>query len=290
MSTIGIIGGSGVYGFADLKNVEERSVTTPFGDPSDSLTIGELDGVQCVFVPRHGRGHRLLPTEVPYRANIYALKQLGVKRVISVTAVGSMREHIHPGSIVLVDQFIDRTYKREPTFFGQGIAAHVGMGEPTCSQMAAPLAESTEAAGVELHKGGSLVCIEGPGFSTRAESETFRTWGVSVIGMTALPEARLAREAELCYQPMALVTDYDCWHSEEEDVSVAGVVETMRKNSENARTILRNALPKLKELPNGSCACQKALEHAIMTSPEAIPADRRSALDLLIGHRLPSGS
>jgi len=282
----GVIGGSGLYELEGFEVQERRAVETPFGPPSDELVVGTLEGRTVVFLPRHGRGHRYSPSNLPYRANIHALKQLGVTRVISVSAVGSMKESIAPGHVVFPDQFIDRTLNRPRTFFDDGVVAHVGFGDPVCANLREVLQSAGQASGVPTHAGGTYVCIEGPQFSTRAESQLFRSWGVSVIGMTNLPEARLAREAELCYATIALSTDYDCWHEEEADVSVEGVLATLRKNVENAKGIIRAAILSL-PADSSACGCRSALEHAIMTAPDAIPGDARERLKLLIEHRLP---
>lgn len=282
---IGILGGSGLYAMEAFEAKEEVRVETPFGDPSDVLITGTLAGVPIAFLPRHGRGHKLLPTEVPYRANIYALKQLGCCQVISISAVGSMLERIRPGDFVLVDQFIDRTRERPSTFFGRGVAAHVSFADPMCAGMREVLAGAGERAGATMHSGGAYLCMEGPQFSTRAESLVYRSWGVSVIGMTNLQEAKLAREAELCYQTVALATDYDCWHEGETAVSVEEVVATVRSNVAKAKRLIREAVAPLaaREL---ACPCQNALRGAIMTATEAIPPEARTRLGLLINRHL----
>ncbi len=259
---------------------------TPFGAPSDSYVTGMLHGVKMVFLPRHGKGHRLLPSEVPYRANIYGMKQLGVQRIISVSAVGSMKEAIAPGHIVIPDQFLDRTTgKRPSTFFGDGVVGHVQFADPVCLDLAAVLAAAARTVGATVHHGGTYICIEGPNFSTRAESQVFRSWGVDVIGMTNLPEARLAREAELCYATIALATDYDCWHDGHDDVSVDAILEIIRQNVATARGIISKAVQSLALPP--ACACGEALAYALMTDPARIPLQTRKNLDLLIGRRLP---
>jgi 5'-methylthioadenosine phosphorylase len=284
--TIGIIGGTGLYALEGLTRVREVKLDTPFGEPSDTLTTGELDGVRLVFVPRHGRGHRWLPAEVPYRANIFALKSLGAQWVISISAVGSMKESVHPGEMVIPTQYIDRTHARPSTFFGQGIAAHVSLAEPVCPTLVEHLAANIKACGLGHHRGGTYICIDGPAFSTRAESALFRQWGVDVIGMTALPEARLAREAELHYATLALVTDYDCWHTTEAAVSVGSVVEILKQNTANVRKVLAHAIPGMPGLisahPNG-CACGSALRAAILTEPSHIPEERKADLGPIIG-------
>jgi 5'-methylthioadenosine phosphorylase len=282
---IGIIGGSGLYALDGLQNVREVQVRTPFGKPSDALLLGELDGVSLAFLSRHGRGHRLMPTEINYRANIYALKAAGVTRLISVSAVGSMKETIKPGDMVLPDQFIDLTKQRTSTFFGQGIVAHTAFAEPICHSLSEVLWHATRQAGAAAHRRGTYLCIEGPQFSTRAESLLYRRWGVDVIGMTNLPEAKLAREAELCYATLALVTDYDCWHESEETVTVEVILATLQKNVELAKRVLRVSLVAANDTQ--SCRCQQALQHAIVTAPPAIPAAKRRQLGLLIEKHLP---
>ncbi|MGH7231877.1 MAG: S-methyl-5'-thioadenosine phosphorylase [Nitrospiraceae bacterium] len=281
---IGIIGGSGLYEMEGLENVREVHVRTPFGQPSDTLVLGTLDGVQLVFLSRHGRGHRLTPSEINYRANIYALKSVGVSRVISVSAVGSMKDMIEPGDLVLPDQFIDLTKHRTGTFFGQGVVAHAAFAEPVCRSLLQVLLDAGQGAGGTVHPGGSYVCIEGPQFSSRAESLLYRQWGVDVIGMTNLPEAKLAREAELCYATLALVTDYDCWRESHEAVTVDMILATLHKNVEMAKQVLRLAL--VSAASSGPCRCQQALQHAIVTAPQVIPPAARRRLHLLIGRYL----
>ncbi len=280
-AAIGIIGGSGLYEIDELQELREVQLQTPFGNPSDTLISGTLDGISLVFLPRHGRGHRLLPSEVPYRANIHAMKQLGVERIISVSAVGSMRENIVPGHVVVPDQFFDRTQgKRESTFFGEGVVAHVQFADPVCADLSAILAAAAEEVGATVHRGGTYLCIEGPNFSTRAESMIYRRWGVDIIGMTNLPEARLAREAEICYGTLALATDYDCWYEGHEDVSAEAVMALVRQNVAMARHIIRAAAGLA---PAGKpCACHQALRHAVMTDPARIPAASRQRLSLLL--------
>ena len=282
---VGVIGGSGLYEIEGLTDIEEVSLETPFGAPSDLFITGILDGVRMVFLPRHGRGHRLLPSEVPYRANIYGMKQLGVERIISVSAVGSMKEEIVPGHIVIPDQFFDRTQgKRASTFFGEGVVGHVQFADPVCSDLSRQLVDAARTAGATVHRGGTYVCIEGPNFSTRAESNVFRSWGVDVIGMTNLPEARLAREAEICYGTVALATDYDCWYEGHEDVSVEAVLAVIKQNVAMARNIIKEVVGQL--AGERSCSCANALQYAIMTDPARIPAETREKLDLLIGRYL----
>lgn len=285
LADIAIIGGSGLYEIEGLERVREVRVRTPFGAPSDALVIGHLEGVRVVFLSRHGRGHRISPSEINYRANIFALKSLGVTRVLSVSAVGSMKEAIAPGHVVLPDQFIDLTRQRASTFFDRGIVAHVSMAEPVCGQLASVLAAAAEKQRATVHTGGTYVCIEGPQFSSKGESFLYRQRGVEVIGMTNMPEAKLAREAELCYATMALPTDYDCWHESEEAVSVQAVLETLRKNMDLAKRILKAALPAANAARD--CRCGTALQYAILTAPPAIPAAARRRLGLLVGRYLP---
>ncbi|MDW7646018.1 MAG: S-methyl-5'-thioadenosine phosphorylase [Desulfuromonadales bacterium] len=282
---IGVIGGSGLYQMEGLTKVRNVRVETPFGDPSHDFITGELEGLKVVFLPRHGEGHRLLPSEVNYRANIYGMKKLGVSRIISVSAVGSMKEEIVPGHIVIPDQFFDRTQgKRASTFFGEGVVGHIQFADPVCNDLAAVLHQAAVTVGAQVHKGGTYICIEGPNFSTRAESKVFRSWGVDVIGMTNLPEARLAREAEICYATVALATDYDCWHEEHDDVSVEAVLAIVKQNVETARKIIREAVRNLAAAP--ACACGEALKFAIMTNKEIIPAETREKLQVVMGKYL----
>jgi 5'-methylthioadenosine phosphorylase len=277
---IGIIGGSGLYNIEGLEKVREVRVRTPFGAPSDALVVGTLGGVRVAFLSRHGRGHRTNPTSINYRANIYALKSVGVTQVISVSAVGSMKESIHPGDVVLPDQFIDLTKRRVSTFFDEGIVAHVGFGEPICRLLADALEHAGRSVGATLQRGGTYVCMEGPQFSTKAESRLYRQWGVDVIGMTNMPEAKLAREAELCYATVALATDYDCWHETEEAVSVEAILATLHKNVALAKQLLKTVVPAL--APARACECHRALKNALVTAPDHIPASTKRRLDLLI--------
>lgn len=279
---VGVIGGSGLYALEGLTNVREVAVETPFGAPSDVLTLGELEGTQLVFLPRHGRGHRFSPSELNYRANIYAMKSVGVTHLISVSAVGSMKEEIKPGDMVIVDQFIDRTVQRPMTFFSEGVVAHVALADPICPLLADGLYASAQALGITAHKGGTYICIEGPQFSTRAESNLYRSWGVSVIGMTNLPEARLAREAEISYATIALATDYDCWHHEEEDVTVEAVVAVLQANVSKAKAIIAHAAPRLSADRSASPA-YNALKYAIMTDKRGIPAETWNKIALFAG-------
>lgn len=279
---IGVIGGSGLYEMDGLTDIRSVAVETPFGAPSDEFITGVLDGVKMVFLPRHGRGHRLLPSEVNFRANIYGMKKLGVTRVISVSAVGSMKEEIVPGHIVIPDQFVDRTNAtRSNTFFGQGVVAHVQFADPVCTELSGHLAEAAVAAGATVHRGGTYICMEGPAFSTRAESNMYRSFGVSVIGMTNIPEAKLAREAELCYGVIALATDYDCWHESHDDVSVDAVLAIIKQNVTMAKAIIRNAVKRIDA--ERACPCPSALQYAIITDKSVIPDEARQRLDLIIG-------
>ena len=264
---LGIIGGSGIYQIEGLEGAAWVKADTPFGAPSDALLRGTLNGVEMVFLPRHGRGHVQTPSTVNYRANIAALKQMGCTQVVAVSAVGSLREDYAPGDFVLVDQFIDRTFAREKSFFGPGVVGHVSLADPTCARLADALAAAAEGLPVRLHRGGTYLAMEGPQFSTRAESRLYREWGCSVIGMTGMPEAKLAREAELCYASLAMVTDYDSWHAGHEAVDVAQVIATLSANAHNARALIA-ALPA--HLPTGACpqGCDRALTHAIMTAPD----------------------
>ncbi len=285
--TIGIIGGSGLYEIEGLTDIEEVSFYTPFGAPSDSFVTGRLGDVRLVFLPRHGRGHRLLPSELPYRANIYGMKKLGVQRIISVSAVGSMKEAIEPGHIVIPDQFIDHTLgMRSSTFFGNGVVGHVQFADPVCHDLCRILGDAARKVGAVVHPGGTYICIEGPNFSTRAESNLYRSWGVDVIGMTNLPEARLAREAEICYSTIALATDYDCWHQTHDDVSIDAILEIIRNNVATARAIIREAVLNLAKPP--ACSCGEALKFAVITDPAVIPANTRRDLEPLIGRYLKS--
>ena len=278
-ATIGVLGGSGLYAMAELTDVEERRVSTPFGEPSDVITIGSLHGTRVAFLPRHGRGHRLLPSEIPVRANIYALKSLGVRWLLAASAVGSLREEIAPLHMVIPDQLIDRTFGRVSTFFGGGLVGHVSLADPFCPTLAGLLAAAAERAGATVHRGGAYLCIEGPQFSSRAESLLYRQWGASIIGMTGIPEARLAREAEMHYAMIAQSTDYDCWHESEEAVSADMVVANVAKNIATVRRSLQELIPAIPaELED---ACTMALAHAIQTSPDAINPDAVERLGII---------
>ncbi len=282
---IGIIGGSGLYQLDGLSRVRWRRVRTPFGAPSDDFCEGRLGDRRVVFLPRHGRGHRLTPSELNFRANIWGLKSLGVEWVISISAVGSMREDIHPLDLVVPDQFFDATRRRVSSFFGDGIVAHVGMAEPVCAHLATTLEKAARESGATVRRGGTYLCIEGPQFSTKAESRIYRSWGVDVIGMTNMPEAKLAREAELCYATLALVTDYDVWHETAEAVSVEAVVQNLMRNVQTAKEVLRRAIP-LVAGPR-TCGCAELLSSAVITDPKAFPAATRRRLELLIGKYYP---
>ena len=281
---IGIIGGSGLYAMPGLTVVREERVETPFGDPSDAFVLGELEDRKVAFLARHGRGHRILPTELNFRANIYALKKLGVDRIISVSAVGSLKEEHKPTDFVIPDQFIDRTTKRISTFFGDGIVGHVAFGDPVCAVVAKALVGACESEGLVSKAGGTYVNMEGPQFSTRAESNLYRSWGADVIGMTNLQEAKLAREAEICYATVAMVTDYDCWHEGHDDVTVDQIVAVLNQNAANACKVVKAAVSAMPR--ERSCTCATALKYAIITSPDAIPEGTRERLDLLIGKYL----
>lgn len=286
-AAIGVIGGSGLYELDGLQDLEEVRVETPFGDPSDALIVGRLNGHKMVFLPRHGRGHRFLPHEIPFLANIWALKKVGVNRLISISAVGSMKEAIAPGHFVFVDQFIDRTRHRPTSFFGNGIAAHVPLADPVCPALRAKLMKACEGLDVTTHDGGTYLCMEGPQFSTRAESLLYRQWGVSVIGMTNMPEAKLAREAEMSYATVAMATDYDCWHEEEESVQVEALLAVLRANVGKAKDLLA-AFTKLPAGGDTSEMCMTAARTSILTPPEAMPAQTRRDLDPILGAFLPA--
>ena len=278
------IGGSGIYQMDGLSGTEEVEVETPFGAPSDSIVLGTLEGTRVAFLPRHGRGHRFSPTEIPVRANIYALKELGVERIVSISAVGSLQEGIEPLDMVVPDQLIDRTRSRANTFFDDGIAAHISFADPFCDVLRGVLVGAARESTGTVHDGGTYVVIEGPQFSTRAESELYRSWGASIIGMTALPEAKLAREAEICYSTLALVTDFDVWHQTEEAVSVELIVANLMKNVEASRKVIRKVV---RDIPDQrGCVCEYALKDAIVTSPEHIGQDARKRLVAIAGRYL----
>jgi 5'-methylthioadenosine phosphorylase len=298
---LGVLGGSGLYDLEGLDEVREHSVTTPFGAPSGPVVAGRLGDARLLFLPRHGRGHRYSPSEINYRANVHALKQLGAERVLSVSAVGSLKSGLRPGDLVLVDQFIDRTYRRATSFFGDGVVGHVGFAEPVCAELAGAVVGAARDAGFTaadpadrelasgprapvVHSGGTYVCMEGPQFSTRGESLLHRAWGADTIGMTAATEAKLCREAELCYATLALVTDFDAWHDDEAAVTVDAVVQVLLANVARARDVIRRVLPAVSGAR--TCACGQAAARAIMTAPEAIPADARERLKVLFGRYL----
>lgn len=282
---IGIIGGSGLYKLGDaLKDVAEVEVTTPFGSPSDALILGTLEGTRVAFLARHGRNHTLLPSELPFRANIYAMKQLGVEYLISASAVGSLKQEAKPLDMVVPNQFIDRTKNRVSTFFGEGIVAHITFGDPVCHQLARVLADAIadlNLPDVALHRGGTYVCMEGPAFSTKAESNLYRSWGATIIGMTNLPEAKLAREAEIAYATLALVTDYDCWHPDHASVSVEMVIANLQRNAKNAQQVIQETVRRLSKNPPTSEA-HSALKYAILTPLDKVPASTKEKLGLLL--------
>jgi 5'-methylthioadenosine phosphorylase len=281
---LGVVGGSGFYKLPGLTDVEEVRVDTPFGPPSDAVIRGRLGDTTLLFLPRHGRGHRLTPSQINYRANVFALKTLGAQGIISVSACGSMQEEIGVGQLVIVDQFFDRTRGRADTYFDCGVAAHVQFADPVCPDLAATLYDAAVRLGLPARRGGTYLCMEGPAFSTRAESRIYRQWGVHVIGMTNIPEAKLAREAELCYATIAVPTDYDCWRSEHADVDVASIVQSLRQNVQRAQDVIREAVPRF-ALPR-TCACPTALDTALITDRAAIPADARQRLAPLLGRVL----
>lgn len=281
---IGIVGGSGVYDLAELEGIREERVETPFGTPSDSYFTGSLDGVPVAFLSRHGRGHRLSPSEINYRANICGFKMLGCDAILSASAVGSLKEELRPREAVVPDQFIDRTRHRADTFFGEGLAAHAGLADPVCPAAAEALAEAARRSGLTVHRGGIYVCMEGPQFSTRAEANLYRSWGADVIGMTNLTEARLAREAETCYASLALVTDYDCWRESIEAVSVEAVLVILRENAAAARGTMREAVGNLD--PERSCGCREQMRYAILTDRDVIPEAAKKRLRPIVGRYL----
>ena len=282
---IGVIGGSGLYQMEGLSDVEERQLSTPVGDPSDAIVVGVLEGTRVAFLPRHGRGHRIMPTEVNYRANIFALKSLGVGQIIAVSACGSLREHLHPGEIVVPDQVFDFTKKREYTFLGDGLVAHLGVADPFCGRVSAALADAVEAEGTPVHRGGSFITIEGPRFSTKVESNVFRAWGMDIIGMTTSPEAFLAREAGMCYAVMAHVTDYDVWHETVEPVSVEAIVRVLLANTSLAQRVVRGLVRRL-AASSRTCGCADAMADALITQRDAIPTQVKQRLALLFGKYL----
>jgi 5'-methylthioadenosine phosphorylase len=286
-SRIGIIGGSGVYDIDGLVNKRWEKVTSSFGEPSDELLFGELDGQQLIFLPRHGRGHRIPPSEINFRANIDSLKRAGCTDVISVSAVGSLREHLQPGMFVIVDQFIDRTFARNKSFFSSGLVAHVSMAHPVCSRLGDHIEAAAKEAGIEAMRGGTYLVMEGPQFSTLAESELYRSWNCDVIGMTNMPEAKLAREAELCYATVAMVTDYDCWHPDHDDVTVEQVIKVLLENADKARSLVKHVVPRLgTDAKACDCGCRNALQYALITAPEARNAAMMEKLQAVAGRVL----
>ena len=289
---LGIIGGSGVYNIEGLENTRWVKAESSFGEPSDEILVGELAGQSIAFLPRHGRGHRIPPSAINFRANIDALKRLGVMDIISVSAVGSLREHLMPGMFVIVDQFIDRTFAREKSFFGNGLVAHVSMAHPVCHRLGDHLYAAALQAGIPVSRGGTYLVMEGPQFSSLAESELYRSWNCDVIGMTNMPEAKLAREAEICYATVAMVTDYDCWHPNHDDVTVDAIVKVLLENADKARALVKNVAPHVHEDSRGTarraqtCGCRSALQHAILTAPEARDPDMVEKLSAVAGRVL----
>ncbi len=284
---VGVIGGSGFYQMEGLTDVEEVHIATPYGDPSDAFVVGTLEGERVAFLPRHGVGHRFSPAELPVRANIWAMKQMGVESIISITAVGSLRRKLKPLHLVIPDQIIDRTRGRPSTFFGKGIVAHVGMADPFCPALSKALFQAAQGTDATVHRGGTLVVIEGPAFSTRAESELYRQWKADIIGMTALPEAKLAREAEICYAAVACVTDYDVWHESEEDVTVDLVLANLMKNVETSKQVVRGTIASLPDA--GGCHCRDALQAALITGLDLVPEYRKRELAPIIGRYISEG-
>jgi 5'-methylthioadenosine phosphorylase len=283
-AAIGIIGGSGLYSMSGLTEIREVQVKTPFGDPSDAIVLGALEGKRVAFLARHGRGHRILPGEINYRANVYAMKLLGVERIISVSAVGSLQEDLRPGEFLVPDQFFDRTRNRVSTFFGDGLVAHVAFAHPTCGQVGGVLADCCVHEAIKVHRRGTYICMEGPQFSTLAEAQVHRQLRFEVIGMTNVTEAKLAREAEICYAAIAMITDYDCWHPEHESVTASQIIATLNQNAENAQRVLRAAV---RALPQGrTCKCGSALQHALVTDMKLVPAATKKRLGAIIGKYL----
>jgi 5'-methylthioadenosine phosphorylase len=280
---IGVIGGSGLYSMPGFSAQQEVKLTTPFGEPSDAYIVGALEGRQVAFLARHGRGHRISPSELNFRANIYGFKQLGVEWIISLSAVGSLKEEHKPLDFVIPDQFVDRTCGRVSTFFGNGLVAHISFADPVCPLLMKLLHEACREAGVPSKLGGTYLCMEGPAFSTKAESNLYRSWGMDVIGMTNLQEAKLAREAEICYSTVAMVTDYDCWHPEHDAVTVADIIRNLTHNAENAAKVVRAAVRLLDTSAARNCLCSRALEHALITDKKAVPAETLKKLELIVG-------
>jgi len=286
-TVLGIIGGSGVYDIDGLQNTYWKKVESPFGGPSDELLFGELDGQQMVFLPRHGRGHKVPPSEINFRANIDALKRAGVTDIISVSAVGSLKEELTPGTFVIVDQFIDRTFARNKSFFSSGLVAHVSMAHPVCNRLGEHLELAAKDSGIEIVRGGTYLVMEGPQFSSVAESELYRSWNCDVIGMTNMPEAKLAREAEMCYATVAMVTDYDCWHPDHDNVTVDAIIKVLLVNADNARSLVKNVAPNVGSDTHGAiCSCKTALDNAIITTPDARDQKIVSKLSAIAGRAL----
>lgn len=286
-ASIGIIGGSGVYDIAGLENKRWEKVESSFGEPSDELLFGELNGVKLAFLPRHGRGHKIPPSEINFRANIDVLKRVGVTDVISVSAVGSLREHLPPGTFVIVDQFIDRTFAREKSFFGNGLVAHVSMAHPVCKRLGDHIENAAKEANINALRGGTYLVMEGPQFSSLAESELYRQWGCDVIGMTNMPEAKLAREAELCYATVAMVTDYDCWHPDHDDVTVEQIIKVLLANADKAKTLVKHLVPHVgHDAKACDCGCRTALQYALITAPEARDEAMKKKLQAIAGRVL----
>jgi 5'-methylthioadenosine phosphorylase len=286
-ASIGIIGGSGVYDIAGLENKRWEKVESSFGEPSDELLFGELNGVKLAFLPRHGRGHKIPPSEINFRANIDVLKRVGVSDVISVSAVGSLREHLTPGTFVIVDQFIDRTFARNKSFFGTGLVAHVSMAHPVCKRLGDHIEAAAKEANISALRGGTYLVMEGPQFSSLAESELYRSWGCDVIGMTNMPEAKLAREAELCYATVAMVTDYDCWHPDHDDVTVEQIIKVLLANADKAKTLVKHVVPRVgTDAKACDCGCRTALQYALITAPEARDTEMKEKLQAIAGRVL----
>jgi 5'-methylthioadenosine phosphorylase len=286
-ASIGIIGGSGVYDIAGLENKRWEKVESSFGEPSDELLFGELNGVKLAFLPRHGRGHKIPPSEINFRANIDVLKRVGVSDVISVSAVGSLREHLTPGTFVIVDQFIDRTFARNKSFFGTGLVAHVSMAHPVCKRLGDHVEAAAKEAGISALRGGTYLVMEGPQFSSLAESELYRSWGCDVIGMTNMPEAKLAREAELCYATVAMVTDFDCWHPNHDDVTVEQIIKVLLANADKAKTLVKHVVPRIgTDAKACECGCRSSLQYALITAPEARDAEMKKKLQAIAGRVL----
>lgn len=281
---IGIIGGSGLYSMPGFEATEEASIDTPFGRPSDNYVLGELSGRKVAFLARHGRGHRIMPSELNFRANIYGMKSLGVERIISLSAVGSLKEEHRPQDFVIPDQFYDRTRGRVSTFFGDGLVAHISFADPICGELAQVVTCACKETGVNAKSGGTYLCMEGPAFSTKAESNVYRSWGMDVIGMTNLQEAKLAREAEICYVTVAMVTDYDCWHPHHDAVTVTEIIEVLQRNAANAARVVAEAVAAMPD--ERTCKCGSALRHALITQPAAVPEETRRKLELLVGKYL----